>query len=412
MSDQPRHGFERGPHQPGEERAREGQRKRQRRDGGERLHLESQEQHVHLRQGARQEGDDQVEQEQHQQHDPRQPDRHQEHRAHIFDQRRRIAAQARGAERHFLDRGRPDREQVLGCADREEDRQQHRIHAHRDADAAIDAGFIGARIEAALALRERLFDTPFYRLVHAEADGLPGLIIDRYDDVFVCQPNTAGMTRLFPELLAALEARFSPRAVVLRGDSPARTREGLELESRVAAGALDGPVELVEDGVRFLADLAEGQKSGWYFDQRDSRAFIARLATGRSLLDVYSHSGGFALAAAARGAARVTAVDRSQAALDLGARAAELNGLAAQCRFVCAEAFGEMERLGEAGERFDLVVVDPPSFVKSRKDIKPGLRGYRKMARLAARLVTPGGVLFAASCSYNAAADAFAEAVR
>lgn len=282
----------------------------------------------------------------------------------------------------------------------------------RDADAAIDAGFIGARIETALALRERLFDTPFYRLVHAEADGLPGLIIDRYDDVFVCQPNTAGMTRLFADLLAALEARFSPRAVVLRGDSPARTREGLALESRVAAGALDGPIELVEDGVRFLVDVAEGQKSGWYFDQRDSRAFIARLATGRSLLDVYCHSGGFALAAAARGAARVTAVDRSRAALDLGARSAELNGLAPQCRFVCAEAFGEMERLGEAGERFDLVVVDPPSFVKSRKDIKPGLRGYRKMARLAARLVTPGGVLFAASCSYNAAADAFAEAVR
>ena len=282
----------------------------------------------------------------------------------------------------------------------------------RDVDAAIDAGFIGARIEAALALRERLFDTPFYRLVHAEADGLPGLIVDRYDDVFVCQPNTAGMTRLFADLLAALEARFSPRAVVLRGDSPARTREGLEPESRVAAGALDGPIELVEDGVRFLADLAEGQKSGWYFDQRDSRAFIARLATGRRLLDVYSHSGGFALAAAARGAARVTAVDRSQAALDLGARSAELNGLATRCGFVCAEAFGEMERLGDAGERFDLVVVDPPSFVKSRKDIKPGLRGYRKMARLAARLVTPGGVLFAASCSYNAAADAFAEAVR
>ena len=282
----------------------------------------------------------------------------------------------------------------------------------RDADAAIGTDFLGVRIEAALALRERLFDTPFYRLVHAEADGLPGLVVDRYDDVFVCQPNTAGMARLFPGLLAALDDRFAPRAVVLRGDSPVRAREGLAPESGVAAGALDGPIELVEDGVRFLADVAEGQKTGWYFDQRDSRAFVARLAAGRRLLDVYSNSGGFALAAAARGAEQVTAVDRSQAALDLGARAAELNGLAARCRFVCAEAFAEMERLAEAGERFDLVVVDPPSFVKSRKDLKPGLRGYRKMARLAARLVTPGGVLFAASCSYNASADAFAEAVR
>ena len=249
----------------------------------------------------------------------------------------------------------------------------------RDVDAAIDAGFIGARIEAALALRERLFDTPFYRLVHAEADGLPGLIVDRYDDVFVCQPNTAGMTRLFADLLAALEARFSPRAVVLRGDSPARTREGAGAREPRRRRRARRP-DRAGRGRRALSRRPRrGPEVG---AGTSTSATAAPSSRGWRPVDVCSTStairGGFALAAAARGAARVTAVDRSQAALDLGARSAELNGLATRCGFVCAEAFGEMERLGDAGERFDLVVVDPPSFVKSRKDIKPGLRAIAR----------------------------------
>ncbi len=302
--------------------------------------------------------------------------------------------------------------EALGCATF----NPHSLIAARllsaDPDAAIDRGFFRARLEAAAELRERLFDGRDYRLVHAEGDRLPGLAIDRFGDVLAVQANSAGMDRLLPELSAALDELFAPRAVVLRSDSPARALEGIERYVRVASGALDGPVEVREEGVRCLADPVEGQKTGWYYDQRDSRSFMARLGGGGRVLDLYSYSGGFGLRAAAAGAAQVIAVDRSEAALALGERAAALNGVAARCRFVRAEVFAEMERLAAAGERFDVVVADPPSFVKSRKDLKPGLRGYRKLTRLAAALTAPGGYLFVASCSHNVAADAFAEAVR
>ncbi len=301
---------------------------------------------------------------------------------------------------------------ALGCATF----NPHSLIAARmldtDADAAIDRAFLRARLEAARALRARLFEEPYYRLVHAEGDRLPGLAIDRYGDVIAVQANTAGMERLLPELLAALDELFGPRAVVLRSDSPARAHEGLERHVGVTSGALDGPVEGREDGVSWLADPLTGQKTGWFFDQRESRAFVARLGGGGRVLDLYSYSGGFAVRAAVAGAADVVAVDRSEPALALGERAAALNGVEARCRFVRAEAFAEMARLAAAKERFDVVVADPPSFVKSRKELQPGLRGYRKLTRLAAHLVSPGGFLFVASCSHNVEADAFANAVR
>jgi 23S rRNA (cytosine1962-C5)-methyltransferase len=282
----------------------------------------------------------------------------------------------------------------------------------RDPGAAIDRAFFRARIEAAAALRARLFDTPYYRLVHAEADGLPGLAIDRFGDVFVCQVNTAGIERLAAEVVGAIEELFAPRAVVLRADSPVRALEGIERHVEVALGAVDGAVELVEEDVSCLADPVAGQKTGWYFDQRDGRSLVAGLSGGARMIDFYAYSGAFALRAAVAGAAEAIAVDRSDDALALGAEAAKRNGVAACCRFVRAEAFAEMARLGDAGERFDVVVADPPSFVKSRKDLKPGLRGYRKMTRLAAALVAPGGLLFVASCSHNVDVVAFGDAVR
>lgn len=282
----------------------------------------------------------------------------------------------------------------------------------RDAGETIDRAFLRTRIEAAAALRARLFDAPYYRLVHAEADGLPGLVIDRYDDVFVCQMNTAGADRMAADVVGAIEELFAPRAVVLRADSPIRALEGMERYVRVALGAIDGAVELLEDSARCLADPLEGQKTGWYFDQRDGRTAVARLCGGARMIDLYAYSGAFALRAAIAGAAEAIAVDRSDAALELGARAARLNGVATRCRFVRAEAFAEMARLADTGDRFDVVVADPPSFVKSRKELKPGLRGYRKMTRLAVRLVAPGGFLFVATCSHNVGADAFGDAVR
>ncbi|NFV80957.1 class I SAM-dependent rRNA methyltransferase [Magnetospirillum aberrantis] len=279
----------------------------------------------------------------------------------------------------------------------------------RDWSRVVDAAFLAERLRRAVDLRGMLFDGPYYRLIHSEADCLPGLVVDRYGDVLSVQVNTAGMERLTPLLLDALAEVLAPRAVVLRNDSPVRGLEGLALEHKVALGDLDGPVELMENGARFLADLTGGQKTGWFYDQRDNRAFVARLAKGRRVLDVYTYAGGFAVQAALAGAASVTAVDRSEHSLALAEGAAKLNNVAVSC--VRAEAFAEMARLDAAGERFGLVVVDPPAFVKSRKDLHSGAKGYRKMARLAAPLVEPGGFMLAASCSHHMPVEMFAEEI-
>jgi 23S rRNA (cytosine1962-C5)-methyltransferase len=281
-----------------------------------------------------------------------------------------------------------------------------------DPAAVIGRDFFAARIGRALALRQRLYAEPYYRLVHAEADRLPGLVIDRYGGVAVAQLNTAGMVALEGEIVAALEATLVPAAIVLRHDATARAIEGVGDEVRVVHGNVEGPAELRENGALYLADVRGGQKTGWFYDQRENRRFMASLAAGARALDVYCYAGGFAVAAALSGAGAVTGIDRSEGALALAAAAAERNGVAASCRFVRADAFAELARLHEAGERFDIVFADPPAFVKSRKDLGPGLRGYRKLARLAAALVARDGFLFIASCSHNVERDAFAEAVR
>jgi len=281
----------------------------------------------------------------------------------------------------------------------------------RDPATRIDEVFFAGRLARALALRERLFDAPHYRLIHAEADGLPGLVVDRFGDVLSVQSGTAGMDACLPPALAALDGLLAPAAVVLRNDGRGRALEGLEDEVRVVKGRLDGPVEVREGNLTFLADLGQGQKTGWFFDQRDNRARVARLAGGGRMLDVYCYAGGFAVSAAAAGAAEVIAVDGSEKALELAALAARLNGVAGRCVWHRADAFDELARLEAAGERFDTVAVDPPAFVKSRRDLASGLKGYAKLARLAARLVTPGGFLFMASCSHNVEPTQFAGAV-
>jgi 23S rRNA (cytosine1962-C5)-methyltransferase len=282
----------------------------------------------------------------------------------------------------------------------------------RDAGRAIGKRFFARRLERALRLRERLYDAPYYRLVHAEADGLPGLVVDRFGDVLVMQTNAAGMDRLIVPLVEALDGLLSPRAIVLRNDSPARTMEGLEQETRVAHGDIDGPVPLEEGGAAFIADVLGGQKTGWFFDQRDNRAFIGALAGGQRVLDLYCHSGGFAIAAAHQGAGSVLGIDRSEPALALAAEAARRNDVAERCEFRRAEVFAEAAALGAAGERYDVVIADPPPFARSKRDVPAALRGYRKLARLAAQLTTPGGFLFLASCSHNVGAVEFTEAVR
>jgi 23S rRNA (cytosine1962-C5)-methyltransferase len=281
----------------------------------------------------------------------------------------------------------------------------------RDAGRVIDRGFFAARLIAALHVRERIYAAPFYRLIHAEADGLPGVVVDRFDDVLVAEINTAGIDRLEAELLAACAQVLQPRAIVLRNDSEARTIEGLPPRQRII-GELAGPIAVDENGVRFLADPVGGQKTGWFYDQRENRRVVAGVSAGARVLDLYCFTGGFAINAARAGACEVIGIDRSEPALKLARGAADCNRVASICRFERAQVFEKLESLAAARERFDIVIADPPAFAKSRKDLGAGLRGYRKLTRLAASLVAPGGMLFLASCSHNVAAADFAEAVR
>jgi 23S rRNA (cytosine1962-C5)-methyltransferase len=277
-------------------------------------------------------------------------------------------------------------------------------------EAPCDDGWYMKRLAECLALRERLFDAPYYRLVHAEADGLPGLIIDRYGDALAVQANTAGMDAATPHLMAAIQSLIRPRVVVARNDSPVRRLEGLE-EAVTLLHGTDGTATVQESGLSFPVDLLGGQKTGWFFDQRANRALVARFCAGRTMLDAFCHTGGFGLAAAASGASHVTLLDRSEHALDHAMQAARLAGFADRVTPLKAEALDHLERMTASFRRFDVVVADPPAFAKTRRDQPAALRGYGKLARLAAGLVSPDGVLFIASCSHHVGVADFAEAV-
>ncbi len=276
------------------------------------------------------------------------------------------------------------------------------------ADIVPDEAFFAARLARAKDLRDALYPRPFYRLVHAEGDFLPGLTIDRFGDCCVVQITTAGMEALQKPLLAALDAVVSPEIVILRADTPARALEGLDSYVRAARGETSR-IAVEENGIRYFADLAGGQKTGWYYDQRDNRAFMASVARDKTVLDAFCYTGGFALAAAKGGAREVIGLDSSAPALALAEDSAAANGVSALCKFVKADIFEEFERLGNAKETFDIVIADPPPFVKSRKDLEVGAKAYRKLARLGTRLVAPNGFLFLASCSHNIAPDRFAQ---
>jgi 23S rRNA (cytosine1962-C5)-methyltransferase len=267
---------------------------------------------------------------------------------------------------------------------------------------AIDAAFLAGRLKHALSVRETLFDKPFYRLVHVEGDRLPGLTIDRFGDACVVQLSTAGMEALIEPLRAALDDVLKPKSIILRNDTPSRALEGLE--SYVSGEA--GRISVEENGARYFADPAGGQKTGWYYDQRDNRAFIASLARGKSVLDAYCFSGGFAILAARAGAKEVIALDSSQPALSLAEDAATANN--AKVSFVKTDVFEKLEHLGTEKEMFDIVIADPPPFVKSRKDLEAGAKAYRKLARLSAAVTAPGGFLLLASCSHNIDIERFA----
>lgn len=265
----------------------------------------------------------------------------------------------------------------------------------------IDQQWFEERLSRAAQMRDALIGSPYYRLIHAEADGLPGLIIDRFGRHFSVQLNTAGMQSLWPLLNAALESLFQPETIILHNESHVRALEGLPREVVIVKGDESKRIEVIENGLTYFTDLVQGQKTGWYFDQRDNHALVAKFAKNKSVLDLYTHAGGFALLAAKNGAQSVIGVDSSQQALDMAEEAASYNKLSDICRWVRADVFEDLdERLGQK-ETYDIVIADPPPFVRSRKDLAAGARGYRKLAKMSAGVTAKGGLLFIASCSYN-----------
>ncbi|WP_295532901.1 RSP_2647 family RNA methyltransferase [uncultured Thioclava sp.] len=272
----------------------------------------------------------------------------------------------------------------------------------RDPEAQIDRAWIAARLERALAMRARLFDQPFYRLVHAEADGLPGVIIDRFGDAAVIQPNAAWSEVMIDDLAAALCDVTGVTNVLKNASGRARTLEGLSEETVLLRGSLEAPIEVPMNGATYLADLLGGQKTGLFYDQRPNHAFAARLAKDARVLDVFTHVGGFALAALAGGASQALAVDSSAPALALAQKGADLMGASDRFTIRKGDAFDQLEALGAEGAQFDLVICDPPAFAPAKSALHSGLRAYERVARLAAPLVAPGGYLVLCSCSHAA----------
>lgn len=281
----------------------------------------------------------------------------------------------------------------------------------RDPAAKIDGDWLRARLARALDLRARLYDAPFYRLVHAEGDGLPGVVIDRFGETAVIQPNAAWAERLLEPLAQALAEVAGVAHVLKNAGGRARALEGLDDAGGVLIGqAPDGPVPVPMNGATYLADLTGGQKTGLYFDQRPNHSFAARLARGARVLDVFSHVGGFALAALAGGAEQALAVDGSAPALAMAEEGAALSGVADRLATRRGDAFDVMEALATEGARFDLVVCDPPAFAPSKPALEKGLRAYERVARLAAPLVAEGGFLMLCSCSHAADLAKFRQA--
>lgn len=271
----------------------------------------------------------------------------------------------------------------------------------RDTAHPLSVSLLVHRFQVALSLRERVYARPYYRLVYGESDGLPGLVVDRFGAVLVVQITTAGMERVREQIVAALVKVLRPSAVLLRNDSPIRELEGLPGYVEEVLGQVPEQVDLEENSVRFRAALAAGQKTGWYYDHRDNRARLARYVSGRRVLDVFSYIGAWGVQAAVAGAAEVVCVDGSRTALDQLAANARLNNVAERVHGDQADAFEALKSLREARERFDVVVLDPPAFIKRRKDVKEGVEAYRRLNQLAMRVLSKDGILVSASCSFH-----------
>ncbi len=275
----------------------------------------------------------------------------------------------------------------------------------RSAKLEMNMKFLKRRIQAAQDLRELSFDAPYYRLVFGDSDGLPGLVVDRFGDVFSVQITTAGMEAVKDDIVQVLENLYHPQAIVMRNDNKSRQLEGLPLYDEVVKGELPDEIIIEENGAKFAIPVEAGQKTGWFYDHRMARRRLQEMVKGKRVLDVFSYLGGWGIEAAVAGAESVTCVDASELAINGVERNAELNGVSEKMTLIQGNAFDVLNALKLEEDKYDVVIVDPPAFVKRKKDFKQGAEGYRRINEIAMRVLAPNGVLVSASCSHHMTRD-------
>ncbi|MCI0401346.1 MAG: class I SAM-dependent rRNA methyltransferase [Gammaproteobacteria bacterium] len=281
----------------------------------------------------------------------------------------------------------------------------------RDPSQVLGTPLIEKRLATALALRERLFDSPFYRLAYGESDGLPGLVVDRYGEVLVAQIATAGMEMLKNEIVSCLIEVVKPAAILLRNDMTSRTMEGLNCYVQTAFGTVPSEVSLIENGARFDVPMLDGQKTGWYYDHTLNRARMQRYVKGGRVLDVFSYLGAWGLQAAVAGAREITCVDASEKAIDYVRRNAALNQLD-NVEVQTGDAFSTLKNFRNTNKQFDIIILDPPALIKRKKDAKAGLTAYLRLNQAAMQLLGEDGILISSSCSTHLQREVFLDMIR
>lgn len=282
----------------------------------------------------------------------------------------------------------------------------------RNAKLELNLKFLKKRLQEAQALRELHYDMPYYRLVFGDSDGLPGLVIDRFGDVFSVQITTAGMEVVKDDIVQVLINLYQPQAIVMKNDTASRQLEGLDLYESVVYGDLPESLVITENQTQFAIPIENGQKTGWFYDHRESRQRLQKLVAGKTVLDVFSYLGGWGVAAAQAGAESVACVDASEMALDGVEQNAALNGVTEKVSAYQGNAFDVLNALKAEGHKFDVVIVDPPAFIKRKKDFKKGFEAYRRINELAMRVLNKDGILVSASCSHHLGRDDLLKAVQ
>lgn len=286
----------------------------------------------------------------------------------------------------------------------------------RDVEQEIDRDFLKRRLQDAWDYRKKVTDTGSCRIVFGEADFMPGLVVDKFSDVLVVQVTALGMDRMKTEVVSILKEILADDGILIRGvyersDGKYRDQEGLERVKDFIGEPFDTDVQIVENGVKYKVDVKNGQKTGFFLDQKYNRAAIQKLCRGASVLDCFTHTGSFALNAGIAGAAQVTGVDASELAVQQARENAELNGLRDRVHFQCADVFDLLPKLENAGEKYDVVILDPPAFTKSRSSVKQAMKGYREINMRGMKLVKDGGFLATCSCSHFMTYELFTEMI-